>query len=231
MSNQGVVYSELNLPKYPRKQQSKSKVTQSSTSEQEITYVELNFQNTSQKLPENDQDYHWKGFPSPPEKLIAGILGILCFVLLVAVVVTTTVVVPSIVTEEQNNSSLMRHQKASNCGRCPKEWLTYYNSCYYISVEKETWNESLMSCASKNSTLLYIDNEEELKFLKFLSHLSWIGVFRNSSYHSWVFMTNSPFKPQITSSRDEHKCAILSSSGLTSSSCSSSNIYICKNKL
>jgi hypothetical protein len=34
------------------------------------------------------------GFPSPPEKLIAGILGILCFVLLVAVVVTTTVVVP-----------------------------------------------------------------------------------------------------------------------------------------
>uniref|UniRef100_A0A8C0WID7 C-type lectin domain-containing protein n=1 Tax=Castor canadensis TaxID=51338 RepID=A0A8C0WID7_CASCN len=219
MSNQGVVYSELNLPKYPRKQQSKSKVTQSSTSEQEITYVELNFQNTSQKLPENDQDYHWKGFPSPPEKLIAGILGILCFVLLVAVVLI-------LLLDNSHNLS-----SASNCGRCPKEWLTYYNSCYYISVEKETWNESLMSCASKNSTLLYIDNEEELKFLKFLSHLSWIGVFRNSSYHSWVFMTNSPFKPQITSSRDEHKCAILSSSGLTSSSCSSSNIYICKNKL
>ncbi|XP_019490296.1 PREDICTED: NKG2-A/NKG2-B type II integral membrane protein-like [Hipposideros armiger] len=170
MSNQRVTYAELNLAKGSRRQQIKPKDTKSpiSVTEQEITYAELNLQNTTQDIQGSDKNYHCKDFPSPPEKLIAGVLGLICLVLLSTVL--TIAVTPPTVTPEQNNFPLTTGiQEACHCGRCPKEWLTYSNSCYYIGTERKAWNESQMACASENSNLLYIDNEEEMEALYSLS--------------------------------------------------------------
>uniref|UniRef100_A0A9L0TLQ9 C-type lectin domain-containing protein n=1 Tax=Equus caballus TaxID=9796 RepID=A0A9L0TLQ9_HORSE len=193
--------------------------------DQREDYEELN----SVKDPRRCQ---MKDLPSPPEKLIALILGVICFILMY-IVVKMMLFVPSTVILEQNDSSLIaKNQKACNCRHYPKKWITYSNNCYYIGSEKKAWNESLMACASRNSNLLYIDNEEEMKFLNSLSLLSWIGVFRNSSDHAWMSINGSTFKMNITeSSYGKHNCAFLYSSGLKAESCGSPIIYNCKHKL
>ncbi|XP_053412578.1 NKG2-A/NKG2-B type II integral membrane protein-like [Nycticebus coucang] len=212
MDNQRVIYSEMNLPQNPKKQQRKSKISFSEC-EQEMTYVELHLQNEAQDFQEDGKVSHCKGLPFPPEKLIAGILGILSLVLLFTVV--TRLVIPSTIAQTQSNSSqTIGTQKAYQCGHCPEEWFTYSTNCYYFGKERKTWNESLMACASKNSTLLYIDSEEERKFLDSLSLWSWVGTFRQSSGHPWVSINGSTLQLK-----------------LESDVCGSSKIYICKHKL
>ncbi|XP_036155619.1 NKG2-A/NKG2-B type II integral membrane protein-like isoform X2 [Myotis myotis] len=215
MNNQRVTYAELNLAKSAKRQQRKPKGTQSSIpiTEQEITYAELALRNASRDLQGRDKKDHSKVSPSPPEKRIAGTLGVICLVLMSAVVT-----IPIIF--------------SYYCGHCPKEWFTYSNNCYYISTEKKTWNESLLACASKNSNLLYIDKEEEMKFLSFMLPPSWIGIFCSSSGHPWMLINGSAFKLKIAElSSDKGDCVLLHLSGLTSWSCGASKIYSCKHKL
>ncbi|KAM5332369.1 NKG2-A/NKG2-B type II integral membrane protein-like [Glossophaga mutica] len=154
--------SELNLAKDSRRQQRKGKGMRSFVlqTEQQMCSVETEYQNASQDLQGNDKD-HCTDSPSPPGKLIAGILGAICLILMYTVV-RMILWNQTGIAQNQTENQTTGNQKAHHCGRCPPEWLMYSNNCYYISTEKKTWNESLMACASKNSSLLYIDNEEEM---------------------------------------------------------------------
>ncbi|PNI98554.1 LOW QUALITY PROTEIN: KLRC2 isoform 4 [Pan troglodytes] len=228
MNKQRGTFSEVSLAQDPKRQHRKPKGNKSSISgtEQEIFQVELNLQNPSLNHQGIDKIYDCQGLLPPPEKLTAEVLGIICVVLM-ATVLKTIVLIPFL---EQNNSSPnTRTQKTRHCGHCP-EWITYSNSCYYIGKERRTWEESLLACTSKNSGLLSIDNEEEMKFLATISPSSWIGVFRNSSHHPWVTINGLAFKHEIIDSDHAEHCAVLQVKGLKSAQCGSS-IYYCKHKL
>ncbi|XP_069437420.1 NKG2-A/NKG2-B type II integral membrane protein-like isoform X4 [Ovis canadensis] len=217
MNNQGVIYAEMKGVKNSKRQRMKPKGSKGSVSiaQQELTYAELNLQNasqnlqkTSQNLQGNEDNYHSKGSPSPLEKLIAGILGIICLVLM-STVVTMIVITPSTLIQDQNNSSqITRLQK------------------------EKTWNGSLTACASRNSTLLYIDDEEELKFLKSLSITSWIPVFREGRGHPWMWQNGSTCKLQLSDYLPQKgNCAVLSVGDIKSDDCEFPHMYTCKHKL
>ncbi|XP_038176699.1 NKG2-C type II integral membrane protein-like [Arvicola amphibius] len=240
MSNERATYVELKVSKDSRNQKRQPRGTRSSISvtEQEITYVEFSFQNTSPEHPSVCRDYCCKGFPSPLEKLITVILGIVSFALMVAVVLITTVAKPYTEPKEQIQPSLNTNPKDNNlssaqpCGSCPKEWMSYSHRCYYISGEKKNWPDSLESCKSKNFSLLYIESEEEQEFLKSLSQFAWTSIFRESRDHLWVWKNDSTFKPKIREvTHVEQNCVVLSSSGLTADKCTDLHTYLCKHKL
>nr|ACO83142.1 natural killer cell lectin-like receptor [Varecia variegata] len=235
MKNQTVTYSGMNLAKDPKRQQTKSKGGKSSTSvtEQEITQVELNLQNAPLDLQGKEKTCYYKFSLLPPGKLTAEILAVICIVLVGSVLKMILIArIPFTLTQKPNNSfQTIRTHKAYNCGHCPEEWFTYSTNCYYISKELKTWDESVTACASQNSSLLSIDNEEEMKLLGSLSLLSWIGVSRKSRRHPWVSLRGSTFKLKIAETEyAEHNCAMLYKRRLQSDECGSSKPYICKHK-
>ncbi|XP_054552745.1 NKG2-A/NKG2-B type II integral membrane protein-like [Talpa occidentalis] len=199
MNEQRVTYAELKLKQVSKRPQVKPKESKISTTgtEQGVTYAELSLHNAAPDPQENGKSCHLRGLAAPPEKCIAGILGLTCLVLIGIIVHMSVYTRRSTEEQERNDSSAVTNiQKACHCGPCPKGWFMYSNNCYYSSMEQKTWKESVTACQSNNSQLLYIDNEEEMKFMKSMSVFSWIGVYRNSSDQPWTFVNGSTFHVQ-----------------------------------
>ncbi|XP_054552743.1 NKG2-C type II integral membrane protein-like [Talpa occidentalis] len=193
MKEQRVTYAELKLAKVSKRPQVKPKESKSSTTvtEQGVTYAELSLHNAARDPQENGKSCHLRGLAAPPEKRIAGILGLTCLAL-ICIIVPVWINLPVATNPEQNDFSTVTNiEKACHCGPCPREWIMYSNSCYYFGAEKKTWKESVTACQSNNSQLLYIDTEEELKLMNSISVASWIGVHRNDSDQPWKLLNGS----------------------------------------
>ncbi|XP_054552752.1 natural killer cells antigen CD94-like [Talpa occidentalis] len=115
---------------------------------------------------------------------------------------------------------------------CQERWVGYQCNCYFISSELKMWNESSDICANHNSTLLQMNNRDELHFMKRNPYFYWIGVIYNTNRSAWVWLDGSavpqdlfPF-PQTENTKN---CIAYRSNGdVVYEPCETKNSFICK---
>ncbi|XP_078244831.1 killer cell lectin-like receptor subfamily F member 1 [Pogona vitticeps] len=125
------------------------------------------------------------------------------------------------------NQSLNRSSVNSTCRICPVDWLPYREKCYWRSLDMKRWKDSQADCATKNSHLVVIQDEEEMEFLKknITDHIQyWIGLVCLSEVE-WAWVADSQFKPDLLPK--ENQCGVIKNT-ILSDNCNSVQKRICE---
>ncbi|XP_063141508.1 killer cell lectin-like receptor subfamily A, member 12-like isoform X3 [Rattus norvegicus] len=71
-------------------------------------------------------------------------------------------------------------------------WFCYGIKCYYFILDKKTWIGCQQACQKSRLSLLKIDYEDELMFLRLqvLSDQYWIGLSYNKAKEEWSWIDN-----------------------------------------
>uniref|UniRef100_A0A2K5I7B5 C-type lectin domain family 7 member A n=2 Tax=Colobus angolensis palliatus TaxID=336983 RepID=A0A2K5I7B5_COLAP len=159
---------------------------------------------------------------SPPWRLIAVILGILCLVILVIAVVLGTVGLLS--------------------SPCPPNWIIYEKSCYLFSLSLNSWDGSKRQCLQLGSNLIKIDSSKELGFIvKQVSsqpdNSFWIGLSRPQTEVPWLWEDGSTFSSNLfqirttaTQENPSPNCVWIHVSVIYDQLCSVPSYSICEKK-
>uniref|UniRef100_A0A8C8T716 C-type lectin domain-containing protein n=1 Tax=Peromyscus maniculatus bairdii TaxID=230844 RepID=A0A8C8T716_PERMB len=112
------------------------------------------------------------------------------------------------------------------------------DKCIHFSQDTNIWKEGLVDCATKGGTLLLIQDQEELRFIKDSAKGKgdsfWIGLNYTSTDKNWRWINGSTLSSdvlQITGEAKENSCASVSKDKVTSESCASDSKWICQKEL
>lgn len=81
-------------------------------------------------------------------------------------------------------------------GNCQEGWVSYENSCYFLSTTKESWSAAETQCQHFHGHLLVVNNAEELDYLSKIADLGesyWIGLVERHSEGHWSWVDGSDY--------------------------------------
>ncbi|XP_004621802.2 C-type lectin domain family 7 member A [Sorex araneus] len=158
-------------------------------------------------------------------RTIAVILGILCFILLVIAAV------------------LGAMGALSHSHSCPHGWIKHGKSCYLFMDTLDSWFLSKRKCSLQGSSLLKIDNADELVFIEEQvdlqkDHSFWIGLSRQGKGYPWLWEDGSGISPDLidvkptpTVPNASHNCVWIHQSVFYDRLCSEISFSICEKRL
>uniref|UniRef100_A0A8C9ANJ9 Natural killer cells antigen CD94 n=1 Tax=Prolemur simus TaxID=1328070 RepID=A0A8C9ANJ9_PROSS len=125
-------------------------------------------------------------------RLISGTLGVMCLLLMATLGILLKF---SHIKRDIEPTSFpglnIEPQKGSDCCSCPEKWVGYRCNCYFLSGEVKTWEGSRSFCVSQNSSLLQLQNRDELAFMQFSEQFYWIGLSYNEERGAWLWEDGS----------------------------------------
>ncbi|KAM7180973.1 C-type lectin domain family 2 member L isoform 2-T2 [Macrochelys suwanniensis] len=121
--------------------------------------------------------------------------------------------------------------KGSSCSPppepCPADWLYHQKKCYYFSENEKDWNSSQSFCSSHHSSLIVIENQQELKFImKITKQDPWIGLHKTGKEFHWI--NGTPLDTNLLEVQGSGECAHIESEVVSSSGCSLTRGWVCK---
>ncbi|XP_041496531.1 killer cell lectin-like receptor subfamily B member 1B allele C isoform X2 [Microtus oregoni] len=122
--------------------------------------------------------------------------------------------------------------------KCPNDWLQHPEKCILFSQENGVWKEGLSNCTRKGATLLLIQDQEDLRFIKDSikekGNSFWIGLNYTLPDKHWRWINGSTLSSDVLKITGETKinsCVVVSKDNLVSENCDSENKWICQKKL
>ncbi|XP_075042195.1 uncharacterized protein LOC142101710 [Mixophyes fleayi] len=80
------------------------------------------------------------------------------------------------------------------CPFCSADWHFFGLSCYLLSPQPRSWQESLQWCRKQGGHLAVIDSYEEQEFLRnFIKKTSWIGLSDSDMEGQWQWLDGTPY--------------------------------------
>ncbi|XP_045569536.1 CD209 antigen-like protein E [Salmo salar] len=78
---------------------------------------------------------------------------------------------------------------------CPQEWKKLDSSCYYVSTEYKSWEESRQDCRNRGADLVVINSEEKQTLVNWLCGVYdyvWIGLTDSVTEGTWKWVDDTP---------------------------------------
>ena len=138
------------------------------------------------------------------------------------------------------------NEKLLEVAACDDGWKSFLDHCYFFSSEAMTWDRAMEFCQNKNSSLLEIDTNEEIRFILASAgaeNFLWVGA--NDRAEEGQFIWQSSKRPvqqhlwynnEPNNSGGGEDCAEFykhdkyRKGKLNDSSCSKSSAFVCESK-
>ncbi|XP_055780100.1 CD209 antigen-like protein E [Salvelinus fontinalis] len=83
-------------------------------------------------------------------------------------------------------------QTSNKYATCPQDWKKSCCSCYYISPDKKTWEDSRKDCQARGANLVIIDSREEQALIKAFNRRAWFGLTDREVEGTWRWVDGTP---------------------------------------
>ncbi|XP_045569554.1 C-type lectin domain family 4 member M isoform X1 [Salmo salar] len=96
---------------------------------------------------------------------------------------------------DQLQKEIERLKQSSVEKVCPQGWKKLGSSCYYVSTESKSWEESRQDCRNRGADLVVINSQEQQTLVNWLcgrKNYVWIGLTDSVTEGTWKWVDNTP---------------------------------------
>ncbi|XP_037059355.1 killer cell lectin-like receptor subfamily I member 1 isoform X1 [Peromyscus leucopus] len=233
-NKQDIAYTEIKTTKSPQKQRiPKAEKRPVLLSEEQVNYAELTFHRTSELLPQKPVVGGKRQGPKTTIwRIVTGILGALCVVLMIVVGILLPKLFSS---QEEQSRKILLHpllcskENNSSCDLCSHDWIAFGNNFYHSFYGIKSWVHSQSACEELNSHLLEIDSKAELENMILFQFDGWILLKIDETEMSWLWENATKIEQtRINDSEKNRSCPYLRGKDIFLDDCSSKKPFTCE---